>query len=164
MHTYTVHEPHDGPADRFERGETLVFVRDGFSLTAAVLTPFWMIANGLWLALLAYLVIVIGIELVVWSLGIGQQITSWIMVALHLLVGFENDEIRRWTLGRRGYDQVGSVSGRSLDDCERRFVEAWLQERPHAVASRPPSPPPPGIMGPGTGGRLSVMALRPGRT
>jgi Protein of unknown function (DUF2628) len=163
MHTYTVHEPHDGPADRFERGEALVFVRDGFSLTAAVLTPFWMIANGLWLALLAYLAVLVGIELAVWLLGIGQQAGSWILVALHLLVGFESDEIRRWTLARRGYDLVGSVSGRNLDECERRFVEAWLQERPYA-GSRPPLPPPPGVMGHGTGGRLSIMALRPGRT
>jgi len=163
MHTYTVHEPHNGPADRFERGEALVFVRDGFSLTAALLTPFWMIANGLWIALLAYLAALIGIELVAWLLGIGQQATGWIILALHLLVGFESDEIRRWTLGRRGYDLVGSVSGRSLDECERRFVEAWLRDRPHA-ASRLPPPQPLYATGHGTGGRLSIMALRPGRT
>ncbi len=163
MHTYTVHEPRDGPLDRLERGEALVFVRDGFSLAAAALTPFWMIANRLWLALLVYLAALIGIELIVWVVGLGQQTASWIMIAVHLLVGFENDTIRRWTLGRRGYDLVGSVSGRNSDACERRFVEAWLQERPFAVA-RPSPPPPPGVMGRGTGGRLSIMALRPGRT
>ena len=162
MHTYTVHEPRDGPADRYERGEALVFVRDGFSLFAAALTPFWMIANGLWLALVAYLAALIGIELVVWSLGIGQQAAAWIMIALHLLIGFESDAIRRWTLLRNGYDLMGTVSGRTHDECERRFVEAWLHERPYTVA-RPVPPPPPGVMGRGTGGRLSIMALRSDR-
>lgn len=162
MQTYTVHEPRHGPTDRLERGEALVFVRDGFSLAAAALTPFWMIANGLWLALLAYLAALIGIELIIWALGIGQQTAGWIMIALHLLVGFESDAIRRWSLGRRGYDLVGSVGGRNRDECERRFFEGWLKDQPYVAART--LPPPPGVTGHGTGGRLSIMALRPGRT
>ncbi|MEZ5817378.1 MAG: DUF2628 domain-containing protein [Hyphomicrobiaceae bacterium] len=161
MQTYTVHEPADGPRDRLERGEELVFVREGFSFLAAIFTPFWMIAHGLWLALVAYFVAVIGLELIFWAAGVGQNAAGWAMVALHLLVGFEADAIRRWTLGRRGWTVVGSVSGRNREECERRFFEAWLKDQPYA--SRANLPPPPGVMGPGTGGRLSVMALRPGR-
>ena len=159
IRTYTVHEPIDGPRDRLERGEQLVFVRDGFSWGAALLTPFWMLAHRLWLALLAYLAILICLEVILRLSGAPQQAATWAIVALHLLIGFEGDAIRRWTLRRRGYALVGSVSGRSRDECERRFFEAWLKDQPYVSA---PVPPPPPAMG--TGGRLTVMALRAGRT
>ncbi|MGE0765107.1 MAG: DUF2628 domain-containing protein [Hyphomicrobiaceae bacterium] len=159
LHTYTVHEPVDGPHDRLERAEALVFVRDGFSWTAALLSPLWMLANGLWLALLAYLAVLFGLGVLLWALGLVQPAGSWAVFALHVLIGFEADAIRRWTLGRRGYALAGSVSGRNRDECERRFYEAWLQERPYASLPPPSAPSPMG-----TGGRLSVMALRSGRT
>jgi ribosome modulation factor len=158
LHTYTVHEPADGSRDRLERAEELVFVRDGFSWGAALLTPFWMIAHGLWLALLGYLVVLVGLEVLLWATGLAQQAGGWAIAALHLLIGFEGDAIRRWTLRRRGYALAGSVSGRSRDECERRFIEAWLQDRPY-VSLPPPSAP----SSAGTGGRLSVMALRSSR-
>jgi hypothetical protein len=160
LHTYTVHEPADAdaPRDRLERAEGLVFVRDGFSWGAALLTPFWMMAHGLWLALLGYLVVVAGLEVFLWATGLAQQAGTWVIVVLHLLIGFEGDAIRRWTLRRRGYALAGSVSGRSRDECERRFIGAWLQDRPY-VTLPPPSVPPSA----GTGGRLSVMALRSSR-
>jgi hypothetical protein len=161
LHTYTVHEPADGRRDRLERAEELVFVRDGFSWAAALLTPFWMIAHRLWLALIGYLGVLIGLELLLWAIGMAQQAGSWVIVGLHLLIGFEGDAIRRWTLRRRGYVLAGSVSGRSRDECERRFIEDWLKERPH-VSLPPPTAPPSASTG--TGGRLSIMALRSGRT
>lgn len=158
IHTYTVHEPRDGPSDRLERAEQLVFVRDGFSWSAALLAPLWMIANRLWLALLCYLAFLVGSQLLLSVLGLAQQAGGWTVIALHLLIGFEGDAIRRWTLRRRGYALVGSVSGRTRDECERRFFDDWLKDRPY-VSPPPPTAPPPL----GTGGRLSIMALRSGR-
>jgi hypothetical protein len=163
MHTYTVHEPSDGPADRLERGERLVFVRDGFSFTAAIFGPIWMIANQLWMALLIYLAVLIGLEAIVWAAGIAQQTESWLVLALHLLVGLESDAIRHWTLRRRGYAMIGSVSGHSRDECERRFIEPWLREQPYS-APHSFSPPPVARDARGTGGRLSILALRSSRT
>ena len=58
---------------------------------------------------------------------------QWFLVAssaLHLLVGFEADAIQRWTLDRAGYSMIGSVSGRTQSDCERRFLETWLPQQP----------------------------------
>ena len=39
MLTFTVHEPPNPPADRIERADKLVFVKDGFSWMAALFAP-----------------------------------------------------------------------------------------------------------------------------
>jgi hypothetical protein len=161
MQTYTVHEPPGGPADRIERADRLVFVKDGFSLAAALFTPFWMLAHRLWLALLIYVAALAGLELAVWAADLMQETAGWIMVALHVLVGFESDAIRRWTLGRRGYRLIGSVTGRGWDECERRFLEAWLAEQPFVSPKALEAQP--GWGSRGTGGRLSPLAFGPGR-
>ena len=135
MMTYTVHEPPGTSADRIERAEALVFVRDGFSVFAALLTPFWMLANRLWLALAGYLAAVLLIGGLIAVLGIDQDMAGWILFAGHLIVGFEADSIRRWSLKRQGYAMLGSVNGRSTDDCERRFFETWLKDQPFLAPS-----------------------------
>lgn len=153
MMTYTVHEPPGAPADRIERAEALVFVRDGFSAFAAFLTPFWMLANRLWLALLGYLVAVMLLGALIGVLGVGQDIAGALMFAGHMIVGFEADAIRRWSLGRQGYSMIGSVNGRTTDDCERRFFETWLKDQPFL---------PPSARTGGTAnreGRLGALAL-----
>lgn len=162
MQTYTIHEPPEGSADRIERAESLVFVKDGFSLVAAALPPLWMLANRLWLALLIYVAALVGFELLAWIAGMGQQAVGWVIAAAHLLIGLEADSIRRWSLARSGHRLIGSVTGRGSDDCERHFFEAWLKDQPFvspaalagqssAAGSR------------GTGGRLNAMALWQGR-
>lgn len=128
--TFTVHEPSGPTADRIERAEALVFVREGFTWSAAFLTPFWLIANRLWLALLAYLVLVGLFEAGLWVAGASQQMAAWLLLAAHVLIGFEADDIRRWSLARKGFAMIGSVTGRSEDECERRFFEGWLKEQP----------------------------------
>jgi hypothetical protein len=126
MRTFTVHEPPGAGADRLERAEELVFVEDGFSWAAALLAPFWLIANRLWLPLVAYVVAFAILQALIWLLGIPQQLAGWLMIAMHALIGFEADSIRRWALGRRGWRMVGSVNGRTIEDCERRFLDGWL--------------------------------------
>ena len=46
MLTFTVHEPPNPPADRIDRAESLVFIKDGFSWIAALFAPLWLLATG----------------------------------------------------------------------------------------------------------------------
>lgn len=155
MRTYTVHERPDPAIDVLDRAEALVFVREGFSWAAAVLTPFWMIAHGLWLALVAYiagLALMEGLQL---AGGLDPQLASVLLLGVVVIVGYEAGAIRRWTLQQRGYTTLGAVSGRTMAECERRFFEAW-------VAGRPPMSPDSGENGRGSRpatGRLSALAL-----
>jgi hypothetical protein len=127
---YTVHEPPDPPADRLDRAERLVFVQDGFSWLAAFFTPFWMIANRMWLALLAYVAGVAALGLALLALGVGSDWVRIAMLALHLAIGSEAGTLQRWTLDRGGWRMLGAVTGQSLEECERRFIQGWLSEQP----------------------------------
>ena len=135
MRTYTIHEPPNPSADRIDRAESLVFVKDGFGWAAALFAPIWLLMHRLWWPLLGYVVLsglFEGFRLALPSLG------SWITlagVALHLLVGFEADTLRRWGLERRGWRMLGSVSGKTSAECERRFYEAWLPTQPVIAAA-----------------------------
>ena len=127
---FTVHEAPDPPAARDDRAEQLVFVKDGFSLIAALLPPLWMIANRLWLVLLGYLAI-IGILVVLFGvLNVADYWLGYASLALNLLIGFEADSLRRWTLDRRAYHQIASLTGATDDECERRFFSEWLPTVP----------------------------------
>lgn len=139
MLTFTVHEPPSPPADRLDRAESLVFVKDGFSWLAALFAPIWLIVHRLWWPLLGYVVLNGPIELVRWSGAVHPGWATLAGVALHLLIGFEADTLRRWSLDRKGWRLVGSVSGRNTAECERRFFEQWLPAQP-LIAPGGPSP------------------------
>jgi Protein of unknown function (DUF2628) len=136
MLTFTVHEPITPPADRVDRAESLLFVKDGFSWTAAVFAPIWLLASRLWLPLLGYLVVSAILQTARWLFAFDP---SWMVLgtlALHLLVGLEAGALRQWSLQRRGWSNLGAVTGKSVAECERRFVEAWLPAQP-IIAPRP---------------------------
>jgi hypothetical protein len=130
MYTFTVHEAANPPADRIDRAEGLAFVRDGFSWSAALFTPIWLLAYRLWWPPLGYLAAGVLIDLARQS---GVFHTGWISLAwaaLHLVIGFEADTLRRWSLAQRGWVTLGAVSGRNAEDCERRFFDMWLPTQP----------------------------------
>jgi hypothetical protein len=52
------------------------------------------------------------------------------VLALNLAVGLEAGPLRAWSLARRGWQHLGAVTGKSLPECERRFIAAWLPAQP----------------------------------
>ena len=130
MKSFTVHERPDTAADRLERAEQLVFVKDGFSWGAALFAPLWLLVHRLWWALLGYAGVVIVIQILGRLAGGDQRWMTLAGLAVGLLMGFEADNLRRWSLARRGWQVLGSVSGKSLEECERRFFEGWLPTQP----------------------------------
>jgi hypothetical protein len=144
MITFTVHEEARPRADRIDRAERLVFVKDGFSIVAAYLGPIWLLANRLWLPLLAYVLGAAGTYLAFTALAIPMRWLTTVLLAVHVVIGFESDSLKRYGLGRRGWATVGTVSGRNQQECERRFFDAWLPGEPMIAAhGRELSPPPP---------------------
>ncbi|MGB3273597.1 MAG: DUF2628 domain-containing protein, partial [Xanthobacteraceae bacterium] len=110
MAVYTVHA-------RIARGdavprepEKFVFVRDGFHLWAAVFGPVWLVWHRLWWATLGYVVIMGLLDTGLAALGIGSGAIVAVMALVALLMGFEAPTLRRWTLSRGRWRQVGMVA------------------------------------------------------
>ena len=128
----TVYEPPEPPSDRLDRAAGHEFVGDGFSLLAAVFAPLWLLANRIWLGFAGYaaaFAVLAGIA-AVWSPAAGWAGVA--LGALHLAIGFEAASLKRLDLERRGWTQLGTVAGRNLEECERRFYADWLQGKPYA--------------------------------
>jgi hypothetical protein len=130
MLTYTVHEPPDPPADRIDRAESLVFVKDGFAWLALLFAPLWLIAHRLWWALAGYVLLAVALQLAARAAPLDPGWAGLAGFAVNLLLAFEADTLRRWSLERRGWRSIGTVTGRTTAECERRFFEAWLPGQP----------------------------------
>lgn len=118
------------PADRIDRAEQLVFIGDGFSWLAAELPPAMLIAHKLWVGLAIYAAALAAIAVVFWSVGAAP---GWIVLAvatLHVIFGFEFNELRRSSLDAKAWSNLGTVTGKSCGDCERRFLDTWLPRQP----------------------------------
>ena len=144
MIVFTVHESPAASADKLDRAAAIVFVRDGFSLLATVLGPFWLLLQGLWLAAAVAIVLAALPTIVLVMIGSGLTWIVALIATLHLIIGFEGRNIERWTLARRGWNMLGSVSGRDVEECERRFFEAWLPAQPILAAGTQSRQPPSG--------------------
>lgn len=132
--SYTVHEMPNPPADRIDRAEALRFVKDGFELPAFIFAPFWLVAQKLWLGVLAYIAAAAAIMLANEYSLLPDSAALVLMIGLHLIVGLEGDALARLDLERRGWTALGSVNGLSRLECERRFLETWLPAQPILAA------------------------------
>ena len=141
---FTIHEPPNPPADRVDRAEAMVFVEDGFSWGAALFAPLWLAIQQLWLALGAYVLVACAIIAGLYVTGINEAWIGCAIVALNVWLGFEASEIKRQTLAARGWGDAGTVSGRNLAECERRFFDMWLAGQPVIARTAGEREPPTG--------------------
>lgn len=140
MKTYTVHEPPNGGADRIDRASELKFVKDGFSWITALFPPLGFAMSQLWIPLVVYLVVAGAAGAGLKALGVGEGGISIFVLALQILLGFEHSSLQRWMLDRAGWTTLGTVTGKSLAECERRFFEQWLPTQPMITTSSTAAP------------------------
>jgi hypothetical protein len=126
MSIYTVHEPPPRKEEASANPERFVFVRDGFYFWAFLLGPLWMLWRRLWLVTVLYFIVATAIHAGLWAIHASSVTRFAVSFLLALLVGFEAGSLRRWTLTRRGWKNLGVVVGDDLEAAERRFFSAWL--------------------------------------
>ena len=127
MAVYTVHEP---PPKRFEQAsdpERFVFVRDGFSFWAFLFGPLWMLRHRMWLVLLGYIGVSAALEIVFSLLGTTAAPRFAAGFLFTLLIGIESATLRRFTLGRRRWTNLGVIVADDLEAAERRFFDVWVK-------------------------------------
>jgi hypothetical protein len=137
MAVYTVHQPPLGKTENTPDPARFTFVRDGFYLWGFLLSVFWMLRHRLWIVAVLFVAIAILLEVGLRYAGVSSGLRSLILFALAFLVGLEGATLRRWTLKRRGYTNVGVVVADNQDDAERRFFVNWQ------AGKRPNAAPPP---------------------
>jgi len=138
--TYTIHEPPHSPADRIGRAETLVFVKDGFSWGAALVPPVWLAVRREWVGLAAYLAAALGLGYGLAAAGAHADWVTLVILVFNLIIGSEAGALERWSLARGGWREIGAASGRNMDECERRFFDAWLPSQPAMLPRDPHAP------------------------
>jgi hypothetical protein len=143
MRVYSVHEPPVRGPDPLPDAERFIFVRDGFYFRAFLFAPLWMIWHRMWLVLAGYVIVSAVLETALVALGASATDVSVVALLISLLVGLEASTLRRFSLSRRGWRNVGIITGDDLEDAERRFFEAWVHELPSPRATPTAAPPGP---------------------
>jgi len=126
MSIYTVHEPPLRASAAAPEPERYVFARDGFSFWAFLFGPLWMLRHRMWLVFVLYVVISFVLEGLVAVVGASDAGIGAVGLLISLWVGLEAAMLRRFTLRRRGWRDVGVISGEDREAAERRFFDAWL--------------------------------------
>ena len=137
MSVYTVHEPPLRSADDMSDAGRFIFVRDGFYVWAFLFAPLWMLRYRMWVVLIGYIIVSMSVGILLRPFGVSAGALSVVGLLIGLLVGLEGGTLRRFTLSRRGWKNVGVVTGEDAEDAERRFFDVWV--RRNAAVPRAPA-------------------------
>jgi hypothetical protein len=147
MAIFFVLEPPRKKRGASDQAARIRFVRDGFSWRAFAFGPLWMLRHRLWLALTLYIIVVGLLMAVAYVARISEGVAFIIVFFVAILIGLESATLRRWTLQRRRWRDLGVIAADDADGAERRFFDRWVggaEQQPYeppAAAMRPGSPP-----------------------
>lgn len=111
---YTVHAPPDDDAP-----ERIAFVKDGISWPALFVPILWILWHRLWLTFVGYLIFLL---LIAWTGRLANdQIATILAIVGGILFALEANNIRRFSLARRGWRDIGSSFGKGIEEAEVRF-------------------------------------------
>ena len=120
MRIYTVHESSGSKAS----GQEVLLVKEGFCWPALLFAPLWALWHRMWpVAFVLWAAYVALVYLPEWVAG-GDVWARLGWAAMLAVMGFLGNDLRRWTLGLRGYDLSGVVGGGDLAEAERRLFSA----------------------------------------
>src|SRR6266513_1442027 len=108
MPVFTVHAPRS-VAGTTDNPDQFVFVRDGYHFWAFLFGPLWLLWHWLWLALLAYIVVMAGVVAALIWLRTGADTRLAVMVIVALLMGYEAASLRRWSFSHGRWRGIGVV-------------------------------------------------------
>jgi hypothetical protein len=151
MALYTVHIPNDARTPD-EAADEAVFVKDGFNVAALAFTGLWLLSKRLWLGFGIFVAVAALLALLIAFAGVPAAVAPLLNSLLALFLGLQGNDLLREKL-ERTHRHAGSVTGRTLEDCERRFFAGLF-------ADGMPSPLPAPQAGP-VAARANVLGLFP---
>jgi hypothetical protein len=127
MATYTVFEPALADSDPAIHAAKFAFVRDGFSWGAFIFGLIWMLWHRLWLVSVLFVLFAGALTAAVVLARFPTPAIVAVWVLLKLLLGLEASTLRRWTLQRRHWRDMGTIVGDTREEAERRFFGRWIE-------------------------------------
>ncbi len=125
MRIYTVHErPYWQTSETEAIGHPVTLVREGFNWFALVLPLIWALWHRHWLVTGVLAGVAVVFNLAVTLLELGEPYITILGGGLLLWLGFEANDIRRWSMRRAGWRDLGIISGRNRDEAEWRYHDA----------------------------------------
>lgn len=122
MRTYTVHQkPFWESREGADDAEGIVVLKDGFNWFAFLLPPLWALWHRLWWVALALTGLMVAVQGGAMAFDLDERAVDVLGLALTFWVGCEANDLRRWSIRRRGWQDLGLVDARSQDEAERRF-------------------------------------------
>jgi hypothetical protein len=103
-----------------------VLVPERFTWGGLLLGPFWLFARGAWLAGVIALVLTLAIAFA--KIGIAGSVLGF---GVSWLIGLFGNDLRRWSLARRGYVFAQVVAEQDQDAAFARL----LAQRPDLIQS-----------------------------
>ncbi|WP_160170914.1 DUF2628 domain-containing protein [Lutibaculum baratangense] len=111
MKTYTVHRRRDAFSSDDEEAR-IILVKEGFNWPALFFPLIWLLFRRMWLVTLAWLAVTVLIGVLGSWLGEAHEGSVTIVTILvSIWFAFEANALRRWSLGRKGWEIVDIVSG-----------------------------------------------------
>jgi hypothetical protein len=142
MAIYTVLAPPARDGEAAPDPLKTVFVKDGFSWPALFFAAPWMIYRRMWLTLVVYVAVMAALGYVMQRAG--GDFGASVVLLVHLLFALEANNLRRWTLERRGFRLVAVAEGRNIEEAEiRYFSSREASDTPPPVPPIPAPPPAP---------------------
>ena len=122
MTVYSIFEKPQGKAAKNRVPEAIppVAVAERFSWTAALLPPVFALLNGLWLLLVFWVALAVGLYYI--SRVIGDDAAIWLYVLAAVFLGFEAPAFRRDGLVARGFIWRGDLIAQGEDLAQRDFL------------------------------------------
>ena len=131
MRIYTVHDsPYWALDEDSVPGEGVVFIREGFCWPAFLVPLVWALWHRLWLVAAGLVAAGAALNAALDLYGLGETVKVLCGLGLFVVIGFEANDLRRWTLARRSWRLLGLVAGRTIGEAEHRFFAAPPRQPP----------------------------------
>ena len=121
MNIYTVHHRSEVAGSLTGLSEEAVFVKEGFSWLAFFIPAIWLIYKRMWWVLAGLMVVEIALTALIALSGLGDGSAIAVSTAINLIMGFEGNDLYRWSLARRRYKLAAIVAGGGLEEAEHRY-------------------------------------------
>lgn len=103
-----------------------VFVKEGFSIAAVVLTFLWALWNRMWVVAAVILAVMAAVAVAGSLTAANEVVVTAVNTGLALIFGFEAQSLRAWSLRRSGFVDDGLVEAASREEAELKYFAAAL--------------------------------------